>query len=272
MAKMITGRTAPVSGNSGFNFDQYKAGELFTYDHVTFGSTKVRAFNDADNDTVATGTGFKSDANENPTGGTVHTVTLRVEGVQEFRITDLSVALKTFADLARAGKSNAAWSLLFDDDDKITGTAFDDVLRGFGGDDVLRGGTGDDRLFGQSGEDRLIGGAGADTLIGGIGADQFFYSKSADGGDVVQSFTADDAFVFEGSNFRLGSYSGTLKAVNFRSRLADNHAQDANDYFVYDRATDTLWFDNDGSGAAAPVEIAHLTKDFSMHAADILIV
>jgi Ca2+-binding RTX toxin-like protein len=272
MATMTTGRTKPISGNSGFNIDRYSVREMFTYDFVSYSTTRIRAYDDARNDTVATGFGFRWDMDENPLGGTVQTLTFREAGSVEFQITGLSLSLKAFYDYARTNQSTAAWALAFNGNDTITGTAHNDLLRGFNGNDALIGSFGADRLFGQAGNDRLTGGPGADALSGGAGADRFFYARAADGNDSVQIFGSADVFVFEGSAFSLGVYQGTLRAANFRSRAADNRAIDSNDYFIFNRSDDTLWFDRDGIGANAPVKIADLSNDFNLTAADILVV
>ncbi len=119
-------------------------------------------------------------------------------------------------------------------------------------------------------KDRLNGGEGADRLSGGSGADRFIYNKPTEGGDKVVYFSTTDYFVFEGSGFGLGDFSGPLNAINFRSRK-DNLAQDGDDLFIFRKTDDTLWFDSDGTGAELPTLIADISNDIIMTHRDILI-
>jgi Ca2+-binding RTX toxin-like protein len=147
--------------------------------------------------------------------------------------------------------------------DKWTGGSLADLISGYAGNDVLSG---------SSGNDRLSGGAGNDSLNGGAGADKFIYIAKSEGGDKIVSFETADVFQFEGSAFKLGSYHGTLKAANFISRASGHAAGDANDYFIFDKKLDQLWFDDDGKGAHKALMIADLDTNFNLTASDILIV
>jgi Ca2+-binding RTX toxin-like protein len=65
-----------------------------------------------------------------------------------------------------------------------------------------------------------------------------------------------------------------LNAGNFVSAksAASMKTKDANDFFLYNRANDTLWFDDDGNGTHAAVMIADFSNDFNLAASDILVV
>ncbi len=150
-----------------------------------------------------------------------------------------------------------------------TGNAQANSLIGNKAANWLHGMDGDDFLFGGAGKDKLHGGVGADTLGGGKGVDRFFYAGAAEGGDTITDFNGKDYFVFDDAVFGLSV--GKLKKANFWSSNS-GLAHDADDRFVYNTVTDTLFFDSDGSGAQARIEIAHISHDFNLKAADILIV
>jgi Ca2+-binding RTX toxin-like protein len=155
--------------------------------------------------------------------------------------------------------------------ENLAGSASGDVLKGDGKANRLTGNAGADVLYGLAGNDTLQGGLGADRLNGGEGADRFVYASRSEGGDLVYGFDATDYFVFTSAAI-WHLPAGTLKQSNFVARKFDNHALDADDYFIFRQSDDTLWFDPDGSKAAAPVKMADLTTNFDLKATDILII
>jgi hypothetical protein len=154
---------------------------------------------------------------------------------------------------------------------EVKGSAFSDRIIGDAAANWLSGAKGDDRIYGGAGADTLFGGAGHDGLTGGVGADHYTYTNPAQGGDAVTYFSSADVFRFWGENFGLGSFAGPLAAGRFQAR-ADNKAQDTNDRFIFRTGDDTLWWDSDGTGSKGPVLIADMSNNFSLTAADILIV
>jgi len=153
--------------------------------------------------------------------------------------------------------------------DILSGGEFDDEFIGLGGNDFIRSGAGADTVFGGEGEDRIAGGRGKDTLDGGGDADTFVFLSKSEGGDEITNFVSNDFFEFKASAFDHFA-KGALQAKNFVSR-ADNHAQDANDHFIFRTTDDTLWFDSNGSKSGGLTEIADLSNDFALKAHDILI-
>lgn len=136
-----------------------------------------------------------------------------------------------------------------------------DLIVGLAGDDILYGQEGADFLQGGDGNDLLIGAAGLDELIGGAGADQFIFDSltvSADR-DTVKDFNlSEDMFVFSRSVFTaLGSLPvGALPASAFYAGAA---AQTVDQKIIYNSVTGGLFYDADGSGSAAMVQIAFLS-------------
>ena len=140
--------------------------------------------------------------------------------------------------------------------DTLFGENGNDLLKGNLGDDQLYGGKGDDVLRGATGADILQGGQGIDRLNGGAGADQFVFARPAEGRDVIQDFRAsEDRLVFEGSAFGYGDQTGRISLDD----CVFDRAQEANDHWVYVRATKTLFFDANGNAAGGRVAIATFT-------------
>ncbi len=151
--------------------------------------------------------------------------------------------------------------------DSLTGNSVNNTLYGFGGVDFLSGGGGDDGL---------VGGAGKDVLYGGAGNDRFFLFKPSEGGDKVNDFTNlpgnNDTFRISASGFGAGLVAGALNSSQFRAR-ADNHAQDANDHFIFRTTDKTLWFDANGSAAGGLTLLADLQNTApTLTATDILLI
>ncbi|MET0744415.1 MAG: malectin domain-containing carbohydrate-binding protein, partial [Microvirga sp.] len=162
-------------------------------------------------------------------------------------------------------------------DDTLLGGAGNDRLTGDGGNDRLYGGTGQDRLNGGTGHDLLFGGPGHDQLIGGTGRDAFvFNSRAAGAKDAILDFKPrDDAMLLDNAAFKALGAAGSmdhpvlLKAKAFWKGSA---AHDASDRIIYDPHTGILSYDRDGTGAAAPVEIATLAHDLKITAKDFFVI
>lgn len=151
----------------------------------------------------------------------------------------------------------------------ITGNSGNNSIYGGVGGDFLLGMDGDDQLYGQDGKDFLQGGAGNDLLVGGVGldeltggagADRFLFDSlttSADR-DTVKDFTpGEDMFVLSRSVFTAFATMpiGGLPSSAFYAGAA---AQTADQKIIYNVATGGLFYDADGSGSGAAVQIAFL--------------
>jgi Ca2+-binding RTX toxin-like protein len=147
-----------------------------------------------------------------------------------------------------------------------------DVINANAGNDVLNGGNGIDRLNGGAGNDLLVGNSGSDTLTGGTGADHFRFNAPADGMDHIVDFSTIEGDIVEilGGTFG-GLPAGALAANLFVSNAGGNFT-DGTQRFAFDTATHTLYFDSDGSGAAAKIALAHLENGVNLSNTDIRIV
>jgi len=151
-----------------------------------------------------------------------------------------------------------------------TGNALDNVLTGNSGVNTLNGGDGDDTLYGFAGNDILIGGNGADilygglgndTLTGGNGADQFVFNTALSAKSNIDTITdflhGTDKIDLENAIMTaLGLTTGTLSANQFWSGAGVVKGHDTDDLIVYNTTTGALYYDADGSGLIAPIQIA----------------
>ena len=152
----------------------------------------------------------------------------------------------------------------------LTGNAAANALWGQGGNDALLGGGGGDTLLGGEGDDTLSGGAGADTLDGGAGQDSFRYGSAAEGGDTIQSFSAaDDTIEVSAAGFGGGLAAGSLAAERFVLGAA---ATAATGQFLYTQSNGQLFWDADGTGAAAAVLIDTIANRSALTSADIQVI
>ncbi len=169
------------------------------------------------------------------------------------------------------------------DVERILGSMFDDVIQapdgvsfpygaqnrgvdlfGMGGDDVLIGGTG---------QDWLDGGAGADIMTGGAGADRFRIAFASDGaGDVIIDFTpGEDLIVLgkdQGSEWEWPGYYGAFPE-NRWARNEGGHATVSYGQMIQDSLTGNLYWDADGTGAGASVQIASFSTNVELTRFDV---
>ncbi|MBC1236717.1 putative Ig domain-containing protein [Nostoc sp. 2RC] len=154
----------------------------------------------------------------------------------------------------------------------ITGNTGANLLSGEDGDDSLFGGSGIDTLLGGAGNDVLIGGVGKDLLTGGTGQDSFYLTDTRTGGfDTITDFTVgDDTILISKAEFTLSqSVNTTLDLSIFRLGTA---ATATGDRFIYDQTTGNLFFDKDGSGSAAKVQIALFSNQAMLTSANITVI
>ena len=135
------------------------------------------------------------------------------------------------------------------------------LLQGTGGADLMTGG-----------EALLIGRAGPDTMIGGDGADIFRWDSAAEGRDVLRNFTpGEDLLWIDASGFGGGLAAGMDLATS--GRFVVGTAPTAmRGQIIHDRATGTLSWDADGTGAGAASVIATLEPGAALAARDIVVI
>jgi Ca2+-binding RTX toxin-like protein len=129
--------------------------------------------------------------------------------------------------------------------------------------------------LGGAGNDILVGGYGSDndTLTGGRGADRFFFNTPFDGLDRITDFVpGEDKIGISVFGFNLFWTPGqTARAVTADEFHIGAAAADDSTRFIYNSTTGGLFFDRDGTGGIAPVQIATLSSGLAMTNADILV-
>ncbi len=159
-----------------------------------------------------------------------------------------------------------------------------DFVSGAGGNDVISTGLGRDTLDGGTGDDRLYGGYGNDRLIGGNGHDVFVFNtklgtaktdRKVNFDKVVDFNVKDDSLWLDNAIFKKlgkkGSEDHPAKLSKGFFTIGD-HAQDSNDYLIYNKKTGILSYDADGSGSKAAVEFAQLSKNLKLTYKDFFVI
>jgi len=113
------------------------------------------------------------------------------------------------------------------------------------------GNSGVNVLTGNSGNNVLNGKAGDDILFGGEGNDIFVFDNLA-GVDTVLDFTAGSDML----RLDAAVFTALVSGVQDANLVLGTAAVDENDYLVFDAGNGALYYDADGSGAGAAVQIA----------------
>jgi Ca2+-binding RTX toxin-like protein len=140
------------------------------------------------------------------------------------------------------------------------GNELANTLLGNAGANTLKGLSGNDILKGGAGNDTLSGGHGKDALTGGTGKDTFIFDTAPTSRDSVTDFSAaeGDKIQLSKAVFKGFAYTGTLHAEDFYAAAGATKAQDATDRVIYNTTTGILYYDADGTGGAAAVQVALL--------------
>jgi Ca2+-binding RTX toxin-like protein len=126
--------------------------------------------------------------------------------------------------------------------------------------DTLKGGTGIDEIVGGSGDDLIFGNTGNDILTGNDGNDIFVFNSSPNKSHNVDTITdfapGVDKLEVSKSVFKAFNSTGNLNNDAFNSGAGVSSASDSNDRFIYNSSTGALYYDADGNGRSAPIQIA----------------
>ncbi|WP_269471947.1 hypothetical protein [Asticcacaulis excentricus] len=146
--------------------------------------------------------------------------------------------------------------------DTLFGEDGNDFLFGQNGEDTLYGGFGSDVLDGGAHNDRIEGGADSDTVTGGGGADIFVFSSQF-GTDTVRDFNA-----AEGDRIQLTLGSASLRLVSGTNFFAGSGVgpKTAVVTVYYDTDTGILYYDGDGTGSEAAIQLARFDNKPSLSA------
>jgi 3-phytase/alkaline phosphatase D len=150
------------------------------------------------------------------------------------------------------------------------GNDLNNIIAGNDGSNLLYGKAGDDILLGNGGNDFLVGGLGDDTLTGGAGADRFFRKYSTTGIDTITDFqVGEDLYFVSASGFGADLVKGG--AIASEQFTLGTAATDANTRFIYNSTSGALFFDADGVGAIAQVQVATFSTGLAMTNADFFV-
>jgi Ca2+-binding RTX toxin-like protein len=160
----------------------------------------------------------------------------------------------------------------------VNGGRGGDVLQGGAGDDRLKGNAGNDKVFGNGGDDYLYGGIGKDVLTGGAGQDSFVFNTKAAKSNIdrVTDFNVvDDSIYLENAIFKaLGNKGSINKPVQIKKAefALGSKAADGSDHVIYNKKTGALFYDADGTGSQAQVQVATLSKNLKMTHKDFFVI
>ena len=231
-----------ITGNAAANIMRGGAGN----DTLLGGGGNDTLFGGSGNDLLDGGAGLDMASYADATSGVV--VKLAVTTVQN----TLGAGADTLANIENLTGSNY--------NDTLFGNASNNLIFGNAGNDVLAGSAGADRLAGGDGNDYLYGGASNDTLTGGVGADRFVFDTAigASNIDTITDFaTGVDKIVLDDDVFT-GLTAGTFTSPMFRKGAGVTTASTTSQRIILNTTNGALLYDADGTGAAAPVQIAAL--------------
>ncbi|MBD1998808.1 calcium-binding protein [Leptolyngbya sp. FACHB-541] len=135
---------------------------------------------------------------------------------------------------------------------------------------IIYGNAANNSISGGGGNDYLAGLGGNDTLTGGSGQDSFLISAPRQGIDTIKDFrVVDDSFYIDRAGFGAGLAAGVITADQFR---LGSSAQDSSDRFIYNKGTGAVFFDADGIGGGAQVQIARVSTGLAMTNKDFFVV
>jgi Ca2+-binding RTX toxin-like protein len=178
------------------------------------------------------------------------------------------VVVNLAAGTARGGGEGGIGSVSFTSIERVIGTdQFGDQLTGSGL---------SERFEGRGGNDTISGLDGADTISGEAGQDRFVFAWAPGPGqvDLITDFApAADKLAFEDGVFTAIGAPGNFAAGDgrFVSGAGLATGQDPGDRIVYNSTSGALYYDADGSGTGAAVQVAMLQGVPAVTATDILV-
>lgn len=158
-----------------------------------------------------------------------------------------------------SGGTNDARGDTYSSIENLTGSAFSDTLTGNNGWNRISAGAGNDKLYGGLGKDVLIGGSGRDTFV-------FNTEPGKQNIDTIDDFSVwNDVIWLDNDVFTKAGKIGDLSSKAFHIGV---RAHDKDDRVIYDGKSGKLWYDADGTGSTAAIQLAVLDKKLKMTASD----
>lgn len=203
-------------------------------------------------------------------GGTVESFKAIVSGEKLFKATGYDLDYDDLAAAVDAGDGEAAIQLLLSAD-KAVGSKGDDaifaitpLIKAGDGDDFIVSDALDKRIKGDAGDDMIVAGPGTDVLFGGSGRDLFGFRSAGDGIDDIRDFrVGKDKIGLDTSGF--AEVGDKVDADEFG---IGTESATALQHIIYDDKTGALYWDADGSGGTAKVQLAELAVGLKLTAAN----
>ena len=131
-------------------------------------------------------------------------------------------------------------------------------------------------MEGGGGSDVLNGGLGADDIYGGSGGDGFYFSvlETSANRDIIEDFDhaeGDFLAIYSSQFSALASVSGNYLSANPQTFVLGTAATTGQQRIIYDQASGSMWYDDDGVGAHAKVLVATFANNAAVVAGDIFI-
>ena len=128
----------------------------------------------------------------------------------------------------------------------------------------LAGSSSSDTLIGNAGANHLSGGHGKDVLTGGAGHDTFIFDTSLTSANIdkVTDFNPKEDVIWLAED--IFSKAGAVGDLSSGAFYSGPKAHDNSDRIIYDKSTGKLWYDDDGNGGHAAVQIAELAKNLHL--------
>ncbi|KAB0266752.1 calcium-binding protein [Microvirga brassicacearum] len=151
----------------------------------------------------------------------------------------------------------------------LTGSNTANQITGHAGKNTLKGLGGDDKIWGSLGNDTLYGNGGRDTFV-------FDTKPGRTNMDAVRDFRVKDDTIWLDNKYfsKLGSKGSEIKpALLSKSAFhIGSAAHDASDRIIYNNKKGILYYDADGDGARAAVQIATVSKHLKMTHKDFYVI
>jgi Ca2+-binding RTX toxin-like protein len=197
---------------------------------------------------IISGVGSGGVGFEYPALGKLHSIQAFHGNDIWFTVTEFSAAFAADITGHMIGDHKAdLFARLTAGDDKLTGSPYADNLGGFGGNDLVLGGGGDDDLSGGVGDDTLDGQRGNDRLNGELHGDHFVFSTAIHAGNNVDTIVGfvrgEDIIELDNAVFAKLKSEGQLEEDYFE---VGKKADDSNDFIVFNKKTDSLFYDKNG--------------------------
>ena len=133
------------------------------------------------------------------------------------------------------------------------------------------GSSNDDILTGTLDNDILVGGLGNDTLTGGAGGDKFTFNNRNEGLDTITDFLSSQGDKITVSAAGFGGGLAAETGITAEQFVLGTTALNASNRLIYNTITGGLFFDGDGTGTIAAIQIATLSSQPTLTASDILV-